>query len=210
MPEVAQTWEYREQAYSVISKLIKITPITLPIYPDHILWALMMAIEHQRIHIETSSMLIRQLPIERVKRPSNWKYAPSNAYAPQNKMIEVAGGVVKIGKAFNDTTYGWDIDYGDRTVEVAPFLASKYLITNFDFLEFVKSNGYKNQDCWDEESWNWKIQNKIQHPKFWLPENGNYKYRAMFDDMDLPWIGQWKSITMKQWLTVVGMVKIFA
>ena len=29
-----------------------------------------------RIHLETSSVLIRQLPVEYVKKPQNWKYAP--------------------------------------------------------------------------------------------------------------------------------------
>ena len=185
-PQVAQTWEYREQAFSVISELIKTTPITLPIHPNHPLWALMMGIEHQRIHIETSSMLIRQLPIERVKRPQNWQYAPFNGYTPQNEMIEVAGGVVKLGKAFDDSTYGWDIDYGDRTVEVAPFFASKYLITNGEFIYFIKAGGYENKTYWDEESWCWKTENNIKYPKFWILENGNSKYRAMFDEIDLP------------------------
>ncbi|WP_392531002.1 5-histidylcysteine sulfoxide synthase [Nostoc sp. C117] len=185
-PQVAQTWEYREQAYSVISELIQTTPITLPIHSTHPLWALMMGIEHQRIHIETTSMLIRQLPIERVKRPQNWQYAPFNGYTPENEMIEVAGGVVKLGKAFDDSTYGWDIDYGDRTVEVGSFFASKYLITNADFIYFVKAGGYENQNYWDEESWNWKTRYNIQQPKFWLHENGSYKYRAMFDEIDLP------------------------
>ncbi|UKO96325.1 5-histidylcysteine sulfoxide synthase [Nostoc sp. UHCC 0870] len=185
-PEVAKAWEYRERAYSIISEFIKTTPITLPIHPNHPLWALIMGIEHQRIHIETSSMLIRQLPIERLKRPENWEYAPANGYTSQNQMVEVGGGVVKLGKAFDDSTYGWDIDYGDRTVEVAPFLASQYLITNADFLYFVKAGGYENQDYWHEESWCWKTENNIKHPKFWLPENGNYKYRAMFDEVDLP------------------------
>ncbi|MBW4592716.1 MAG: 5-histidylcysteine sulfoxide synthase [Brasilonema angustatum HA4187-MV1] len=185
-PQVAEVWQYREQAYEIIAELIKKTPITNPIHPNHPLWALMMGIEHQRIHIETSSVLIRQLSVERVKRPQNWKYAPFNGYTPQNEMIEVAGGVVKIGKAYDDPTYGWDIEYGDRTVEVASFLASKYLITNAEFIYFVKSGGYENQDYWDEESWNWKTQYNIQHPKFWLHENGSYKYRAMFDEMDLP------------------------
>lgn len=185
-PQVAQTWQYREQAYSVISELIKTTPITLPIHPHHPLWALIMGIEHQRIHIETSSMLIRQLPIERVKRPQNWQYAPFNGYTHQNEMIEVAGGVVELGKALDDSTYGWDIDYGDRTVEVAPFFASKYLITNADFIYFVKAGGYENQEYWDEESWDWKTRYNIQSPKFWLHENGSYKYRAMFDEIDLP------------------------
>ncbi|MEH2072303.1 MAG: 5-histidylcysteine sulfoxide synthase [Nostoc sp.] len=185
-PSLTETWEYRKQAFSIISEIIKTTPITLPIHPAHRLWALMMAIEHQRIHIETSSMLIRQLPIERVKRPQNWKYASFNGYTPENEMIEVPGGVVKLGKAFDDATYGWDIDYGDRTVEVQSFFASKYLITNAEFIYFIKAGGYQNQDYWDEESWNWRTENYIKHPKFWLHKNGNYKYRAMFDEMELP------------------------
>ena len=185
-PQVAKVWEYREQVYSVIVQLIKTTPITLPIYPAHPLWALIMGIEHQRIHIETSSMLFRQLPVERVKRPQNWQYAPFNGYTPSNEMVEVAGGVAKLGKADDYPTYGWDIDYGSRTVEVAPFLASKYLITNGEFVYFVKAGGYDNQDYWDEESWRWKTQYNIQHPKFWLRSNGSYKYRAMFDEIDLP------------------------
>ncbi|QKQ76428.1 5-histidylcysteine sulfoxide synthase [Nostoc sp. TCL240-02] len=185
-PQVAQTWEYRKQAYTVIYEVIKTTPITLPIHPTHPLWALMMGIEHQRIHIETSSMLIRQLPIERVKRPQNWQYAPFNGYTAQNEMIQVIGGVVKLGKAFDDPTYGWDIDYGDRTVEVESFLASKYLITNADFSYFVKAGGYENQAYWDEESLYWKTENNIKYPKFWIPQNGSYKYRAMFDEIDLP------------------------
>ncbi|MGB3237039.1 MAG: 5-histidylcysteine sulfoxide synthase [Geitlerinemataceae cyanobacterium] len=185
-PQVAEVWKYREQAYSVISEVIKTTSMTLPILPDSPLWALMMGIEHQRIHIETSSMLFRQLPIEKVKRPQNWEYAPFNGYTPENEMLEVAGGVAKLGKAFDDPTYGWDIDYGSRTVEVSPFLASKYLITNGEFLNFVKDGGYENSEYWDEEAWRWKTENNVQYPKFWIPENGSYKYRAMFDEMELP------------------------
>ncbi|HIK03858.1 MAG TPA: 5-histidylcysteine sulfoxide synthase [Trichormus sp. M33_DOE_039] len=185
-PEVADIWHYREQAYAVISEFIQKMSISLPIHPLHPLWALIMGIEHQRIHIETSSMLIRQLPTVRLKRPQNWQYAPTNGYTSQNEMVEIAGGVVEFGKAFDDNTYGWDIDYGDRTVEVAPFYASKYLITNAEFLYFVKSGGYENPDYWDRESWCWKTENNIKYPKFWLNKNGNYQYRAMFDEIDLP------------------------
>jgi 5-histidylcysteine sulfoxide synthase len=185
-PEVSSAWEYREQAYKILSELIQKTPITLPILPDSPLWALIMGIEHQRIHVETSSMLFRQLPLERVKRPSNWTYAPSKSYIPENEMLKVAGGIAQLGKDFDDSTYGWDIDYGSRTVEVAPFLASKYLITNSEFLDFVKAGGYGNQEYWDEKSWQWKTENNIQHPKFWISQNGSYKYRAQFDEIDLP------------------------
>lgn len=51
---------------------------------------------------------------------------------------------------------------------------------------FVKEGGYDNQDYWDEASWQWKTQSNTQHPKFWLPQNGSYHYRAMFDEIELP------------------------
>nr|WP_293093565.1 SUMF1/EgtB/PvdO family nonheme iron enzyme [Okeania sp. SIO2F4] len=103
-------------------------------------------------------------------------------------MIEVFGGVVKLGKPEDDPTFGWDIECGDRQVEVAPFVASKYLITNGEFLEFVKTGGYENPDYWTQESWLWKTENNIKHPKFWIPKNSTsiYRYRAMFDEIDLP------------------------
>ncbi len=185
-PQVAEVWQYRDQAYSLLSEFIQKTPITTPIRPNHPLWALMMGLEHQRVHIETSSMLIRQLPVAKLERPTQWQYAPTNGKIPENEMIAVAGGVVKLGKPENSSTYGWDIDYGDRTITVPSFLASKYLITNADFLHFVKAGGYDNQEYWDEESWAWKTECNIQHPKFWIPDNGSYKYRAMFDEIELP------------------------
>jgi 5-histidylcysteine sulfoxide synthase len=185
-PDVAAVWEYRDKAYSVISELIHKIQINLPIHQNHPLWSLIMGIEHQRIHIETSSMLIRQLPVERVELPRLWKYAPSNGYTPKNEMIAVAAGVVKLGKADDSDTYGWDIEYGDRQVEVGSFQASKYLITNAEFLYFVKAGGYENPDYWEPESWSWKTLYNIKHPKFWVANQGTYKYRAMFDEIDFP------------------------
>lgn len=35
-----------------------------------------MGIEHERIHLETSSVLIRQLPVDMVTKPKGWVYSP--------------------------------------------------------------------------------------------------------------------------------------
>ncbi len=190
--EVFAVWQYRQQVYDRICQLIENMAIALPITPEHPVWALMMAIEHQYIHIETSSMLIRQLPVDKLQRPEHWQYAPANGYTKTNEMIEVTGAVVQLGKPQNSTTYGWDIEYGDRTVNVETFRASKYLITNAEFLNFVKADGYKNQDYWSDQAWQWKTQNNINHPKFWLPngdsshDSHDDQYRAMFDEIEMP------------------------
>jgi 5-histidylcysteine sulfoxide synthase len=186
-PKIADVWEYRYQAYQVILNLIKNTKIELPIHQNHPLWALMMSIEHQRIHFETSSMLIRQLPIEKVSRPENWQYAPFNPDILPNEMINISGGIVEIGKPETSPIYGWDNEYGYKQITVKPYSASKYMITNVEFQEFVKIGGYENQDYWNEESWQWKTEYNVKQPKFWrIDDNNKYKYRAMFDEIDLP------------------------
>ena len=42
-------------------------------------WAIMMGIEHERVHLETSAVLIRQLPIGLVSCPPGWIYGPTKA-----------------------------------------------------------------------------------------------------------------------------------
>jgi dTDP-4-amino-4,6-dideoxygalactose transaminase len=76
-PRVDKVWEYRQQVYEIVVEIIKNVPLNLPIHPQHSLWSLMMGIEHQRIHFETSSMLLRQLPLDCLQRPPGWHYAPA-------------------------------------------------------------------------------------------------------------------------------------
>ncbi|MFM6814188.1 MAG: 5-histidylcysteine sulfoxide synthase, partial [Dolichospermum sp.] len=155
-PDVEKVWEYRDKARSEITAIIINNSCNLPIDQQHPIWALLMGIEHSRIHFETSSMLLRQLPVDKLKRPPGWNYAPSNGEIPDNQMREIAGGVVKLGKSQDDLTFGWDSEYGNLEVEVQPFLASENLITNGEFLEFVQGGGYENPDYWNVESWQWK------------------------------------------------------
>lgn len=76
-----------------------------------------MGLEHERIHYETSSVLIRQYPVEMVTRPNTWIYGPyrlnkSASEIYENPMIRMPETEVRIGKSFDFPTYGWDNEYG--------------------------------------------------------------------------------------------------
>lgn len=185
-PQVKDVWRYRDSVRDIITNLIRTCDLELPIDQTHPLWALIMGMEHNRVHFETSSVLLRQFPAEHLKRPKDWHYAETKNKAPANKMVAVSGGVASLGKPHNESTYGWDSEYGHRTVDVQPFMASQYLVTNADFLQFVQENGYENQAFWDEESWQWKTDYSVKHPKFWISQNGTYRYRALFEEIELP------------------------
>jgi 5-histidylcysteine sulfoxide synthase len=185
-PEVQAVWQYRSTARAVITAVIQNAPCDLPIDQNCPFWAVLMGIEHSRVHFETSSMLLRQLSIELLQRPPQWNYAPVNSEVIHNNMQLIAGGVASLGKATTDCTFGWDIEYGHLAIEVPPFLASKYLITNQEFSDFVKAAGYQQQKYWTDESWQWQQLYNVQHPKFWIPDQNSYRYRATFDEIELP------------------------
>jgi hypothetical protein len=40
------------------------------------MWIILMGIEHEKIHLETSSVIIRRLPSNEVDQPQWWKECP--------------------------------------------------------------------------------------------------------------------------------------
>ena len=186
-PTVAEVTEYRSQVRQTIAELIKTLPLNLPIGWDHPFWIILMGIEHERIHLETSSVLIRQVPLPYLKPIASWKICQEAAPAPQNSLLPVEGKKITIGKSFNDPLYGWDNEYGTHEADVLPFKASKYLCSNGEFLEFVDAGGYQTQDYWTEEGWNWKTFKDAHHPLFWRKVGSDWKLRLVFNEIDLPW-----------------------
>ena len=57
---------------------------------------------------------------------------------------------------------------------VPPFEASRYLITNREFLEFVLDGGYQREDLWTAEGWKWVQFRQARHPTFWVCEQGEH------------------------------------
>ena len=185
-PDKTEVDDYRQQVYDTICRIIKNTNIELPIDQQHPLWALLMGIEHDRIHFETSSVLIRQLPVELLQRPIGWDYAPTLGPPAANQIIQVEAGTVTIGKSTNSNIYGWDNEYGNLPQEVAPFEATQHLISNAEYLDFFNAGAYNDHQYWTKEGWDWKTTVGQRQPKFWVTDGDHFQYRAMFDNIPLP------------------------
>ena len=50
----------------MVDQVIETLPLSLPIDWENPFWAIMMGIEHSRIHLETSSVIIRRLPLDQI------------------------------------------------------------------------------------------------------------------------------------------------
>jgi len=186
-PSAETVRDYRNKVKDLVEDLIDSLPLTLPIQWEDPFWIIMMGIEHERIHLETSSVLIRQLPIELVKQQPDWRRYQTSGTAPQNTLLDVIGGVVKQGRTEPSSTYGWDNEYGQLETDVADFKASQYLVSNQEFLGFIEDKGYQTERYWTDEGWNWLQFTKAKHPYFWNKSKNNYQYRTMLEEIDMPW-----------------------
>jgi 5-histidylcysteine sulfoxide synthase/putative 4-mercaptohistidine N1-methyltranferase len=186
-PTRQEVKEYRNKARELVDGLIRTMPLTLPITWESPWWGIMMGIEHERIHLETSSVLIRQLPIDQVIQLPFWDICAEAGEPPVNRLLPVPGGTVVLGKPMDHPLYGWDNEYGRHEAEVAGFKAAQHLVSNREFQEFVADNGYREQKWWTDEGWNWRQFKQAEHPLFWIKAGDDWKLRTMASEIELPW-----------------------
>ncbi len=188
-PSVDEVREYRNKVRDIVNSLIDTLPLSLPIGWENPFWVILMGIEHERIHLETSSVLIRQLNIDYVQPIAGWGLCPQRGDAPANSLKEVKGATVLQGRTGTSQTYGWDNEFGSQKTEVQTFNASTYLVSNREFLEFVQDGGYSEKQWWTPEGWSWREFKKSQFPTFWVEDKDaecGFRYRAMTQEIDMP------------------------
>ena len=167
-PAVAEVRAYRDQVRAAVLDVIDTAALSLPIDWQNPWWAVIMGIEHERIHLETSSVLMRQHALGFVKPHAAWQPCRDTGTAPANRLLPVAAGEVVLGKAFNDALYGWDNEYGRHRAQVPAFEAAQYLVSNQEYLGFVEAGGYREDRYWSEEGLHWRNYARAEHPTFWL------------------------------------------
>jgi 5-histidylcysteine sulfoxide synthase/putative 4-mercaptohistidine N1-methyltranferase len=186
-PSSAEVKHYRSQVREVMDALIQTAPLTLPIDWNHPWWAIIMCIEHERIHLETSSVLIRQQALELVQPHAVWKACAHSGDAPQNELVKIPAGKVYLDKKGNAAEYGWDNEYGLHEAHIAEFQASRYLVSNGEFLDFVEDGGYAQDTLWGDEGLQWKNYAEATHPTFWVRKGDAWRLRLMTEEVAMPW-----------------------
>ena len=207
-PTVAEVHEYRKQVYNTVVDAIEtheaLSDDGVLVNQDHPFWALFMGFEHERIHLETSSVLFREMPLHLVQTPNHWpplhpsatrtsmpSHPQEGVDFPSNAMIPVDADSVDLGKPSNFPSYGWDNEYGERLVDVPAFEASEHMITNGEFWHFVADGGYRNKEYWCDDGWSWRTHRNMKWPFFWQPcgpgGSNEYSLRTIFEVVPMQW-----------------------
>jgi 5-histidylcysteine sulfoxide synthase/putative 4-mercaptohistidine N1-methyltranferase len=192
-PRVAEIRNYRKRVYGLIKELIlkddRLDPQKVDFSSNSAAWALVMGFEHERIHLETSSVLMREMSLKFLSRPEAWPSIDASVFgAPTEEFLTVAAGELRIGKPDDYPSFGWDNEYGNRALSVPAFQMGRHLVSNGQFLEFVDSGGYREARYWSKEGWAWRSFRNTKAPSFWVPEGPGgfhrYKLRTIFEEVD--------------------------
>jgi len=212
-PEVTEVLEYRQKVLERVKRFIEKElklEANSTIDWDHPIWVLLMCLEHEKIHLETSAVLIRQLPVELFNESTEnifiknicSKYE-TDPFVALNRLgplklilIDCKGHTIALGRSGMDfpdqqkASYGWDNEFGKEVCELdSNFAISNKMVSNAEFLEFVKAEGYSKAEFWSDEGWKWVTFMKADCPKFWIKTSeGHYKLRLLYSVMEnMPW-----------------------
>ena len=200
-PEVSRVTEYRRSVYRLVRRVIESDPTLAEQHPPITMqspaWALFMGLEHERIHLELSAVLVRELLLSLIRRPDAWPpnaptSAPQSAGEPAaNLFVAVGGESLVLGKPRDWPAYGWDNEYGERHAHVRPFRATRFLISNVELRDFVLAGGYQERRFWTDEGWRWRSFRNARWPTFWTAAGPaglqEYALRTLFETIEMPW-----------------------
>ena len=180
-PSFKEIKAYRTTVKKVVLDLISNMQFTMPINWESSMWVILMGIEHENIHIETSSVLLRELDLKFLTNKELFTYnnEGSNNY-PKNELLNVKGADVILEKDRNNPIYySWDNEFSFHKSYIKDFKASKYLVSNGEFLEFIEHGGYLKLHYFSKEGLKWLDFTQAKMPVFWSIEDGKYYLREI-------------------------------
>ena len=147
--------------------------------------AIFTALEHEAMHQETLLYMWHRLPHAQKRAPQSLRYERGGE-PPRYATASIPAGVATLGANRGAIPFGWDNEFDEHRVEVGAFEIDVYSVSNADFLEFIDAGGYRTRALWSDAGWQWREQEGITHPAFWVRDGGQWSWRAMFENVALP------------------------
>ncbi|UII76899.1 ergothioneine biosynthesis protein EgtB [Flagellimonas sp. HMM57] len=166
-PSVKKVYEYRNYVTAGIKKFFETNQT------DEINSLLEIGIHHEKQHQE---LLLTDIKFILGNNPLLPVYSNTFNDHPvethQQDWISVEDGIYEIGHNSDDFCY--DNELGRHKVYLPAYEISNKLVTNEEYIEFIKAGGYQRFDIWHAEGWDWVNQNKVSSPLYWHSIDGEW------------------------------------
>ncbi len=188
-PTVKSTVEYRRRIDDLMIEFLE----KLADHPqsDHVRLLVRLGLEHEMQHQELLVYDIKHLLCDLYK--PEMKPAPAASRTVEG-MAEVEGGLFWLGygaeirgRVSNDfaapretpavPAFAFDNEKPAHQVFLLDFALDRGLVSNGDFLEFMRSGGYRDFRWWFSEGWQEVSKEQWQAPLYWEIQDGQWMIR---------------------------------
>lgn len=182
-PGVNEIYQYRAYVDEAMTKFLA-APLK-----DEIKELLILGFNHEQQHQE---LLLTDIKYILGNNPLFPVYSKGKKEVLANEtaagFINIPEGVYEIG--YKGDGFSFDNELNRHKVYLHDFSISKTLVSNVQFLEFIKAGGYENFNYWHAEGWDWVKNNHITSPMYWHlidEEWFNYTFAGLLPiDPDAP------------------------
>lgn len=167
-PKVSEVYSYRKHVTEAVLGFLETN------LSEQVLGIVKLGINHEQQHQELLAYDIKYILGNQALFPSfktNMKLKAEN-WNPA--LIKVEAGVNQIG--YRGDGFAFDNELGRHKVYTEAFEISNKLVTNAEFLEFIRADGYENFNYWHAAGWDHIQSNAIIAPLYWHKVNGNWHY----------------------------------
>nr|WP_276898684.1 ergothioneine biosynthesis protein EgtB [Pedobacter kyonggii] len=167
-PSVNEIYQYR--AY-VDEAMVKFLAATLT---DEVKELLILGFNHEQQHQE---LLLTDIKYILGNNPLFPTYSKNQKEVLTVSKIEpgfirISEGIYEIG--YDGAGFSFDNELNRHKVYLHDFSISKTLVSNAEFIEFIRAGGYENFNFWHAEGWDWVKSNNISAPMYWHLIDGKW------------------------------------
>jgi len=197
-PGVADVYRYREYVDKEMGKLLAQdiskelhALITLGLNHEE---------QHQELLVTDIKYILGHNPLfPAYQEDYNFKEQP----VASSHFIAFPAGIYEIG--YTGEGFCFDNELNRHKVYLEEFSISSALVTNAEYLEFMKAGGYTDFRHWHAEGWDWVKTNKINAPLYWHEVDGDWMnytlkgFRAIDPSMPLAHISYYEAAAFAAW-----------
>lgn len=180
-PTVKDVFDYRSYVNEAMEKFLE-EEISEEV-ADVVILGLNHEQQHQELFLYDIKRILGDNPLHPAYRTEKRSFPRTDSIS---KWLNIEGGIYEIG--FEGKNFHFDNEEGRHKVFLHDFQVASQLVTNREYLEFIKDGGYANHLLWLSEAWDWVNQNNVRAPRYWSQEDGgtwwNYTLHG-FEQIDL-------------------------
>jgi ergothioneine biosynthesis protein EgtB len=164
-PTVADVYKYRAYVDEAMESFLQNEP------DEEVKEILILGLNHEQQHQELLWYDIKYILGHNPLFPAYAdEHIEHDLVAEKEGWTNINAGLYEIGH--QEDGFCFDNELGVHKVYLNDFEISNSLVTNEDYLEFIKDGAYQDFRHWHAEAWDWVKTNKIEAPLYWYEVDG--------------------------------------